>query len=147
MGHPGEREAHCLLRMTLAAAFVTFLTYTLAASWHKPQGQHWGQQQPHAVQAAAAAQLPSTKQAVAMFAFVARDEAAVLPHMLRNVQRLAAKFSKVYVLMVENGSTDNTVGVFKAWLQQAATALPTPIQGEARSFRCVSYDDLLSKLA
>lgn len=76
------------------------------------------------------------KHKVAMFAFITRNEAHILPHVLHNIQRAAQAFTKTAVLMVENDSTDNTVGVFNAWLQQVASAWPDlQLHGYVRSFK------------
>jgi hypothetical protein len=58
------------------------------------------------------------------FALIGRDVAHELPHVLSNVERLGAAFKRAHVLMVENDSADDTVGVFAAWAAAARAARP-----------------------
>lgn len=70
---------------------------------------------------------PSTS--TVMFALIGRDVEDELPHVLRNIERLAQIFRRAHVLLVENDPNDNTTDVFKTWAKGA----PSPIEAQIRS--------------
>ena len=47
-----------------------------------------------------------------------------LPAVLANIERLSTAFKRAHVIMIENDSGDETIGVFKTWATTASAARP-----------------------
>lgn len=70
-----------------------------------------------------------------LFGLIGRDVAGELPHVLRNIERLASQpvFRSAHVLLVENDSADNTTGVMADWAARAAAASGGRVTGAVHS--------------